>query len=145
MSQRHGATIVSEAQQAREAVAEKSKQSGWTQYNANTSSSPCMVAWQHGKKLSAPWEDGGYQTRFTMSPSRPQVGLGIIDLEIQNKCLLSNWFFKLPNEDEICQSLLTNKYSARPQILYHKSEWNKTTPTSREVVTSEFKKTWLEW
>ncbi|WVZ96894.1 hypothetical protein U9M48_042474, partial [Paspalum notatum var. saurae] len=32
---------------------------------------------------------------------KEQGGLGILDLEVQNKCLLSKWLFKLANEDEI--------------------------------------------
>jgi hypothetical protein len=30
---------------------------------------------------------------------KDQGGLGILNLEIQNQCLLSKWFFKLLNED----------------------------------------------
>ncbi|WVZ54093.1 hypothetical protein U9M48_004953 [Paspalum notatum var. saurae] len=46
---------------------------------------------------------------------KEQGGLGIIDLEVQNKCLLSKWLFKLANEDGIWQSLLRNKYlKAKP-------------------------------
>ncbi|WVZ76812.1 hypothetical protein U9M48_024743, partial [Paspalum notatum var. saurae] len=41
---------------------------------------------------------------------KEQWGLGIIDLEVQNKCLLSKWLYKLTNEDGIWQSLLRNKY-----------------------------------
>jgi len=33
-----------------------------------------------------------------------------MNLEIQNKCLLSKWLFKLTNEDGIWQRLLHNKY-----------------------------------
>ncbi|WVZ69841.1 hypothetical protein U9M48_018567 [Paspalum notatum var. saurae] len=41
---------------------------------------------------------------------KEQGGLGIIDLEVQNKCLLSKWLFKLANEDGIWQNLIRNKY-----------------------------------
>ncbi|WVZ91755.1 hypothetical protein U9M48_037881 [Paspalum notatum var. saurae] len=41
---------------------------------------------------------------------KEQGGLGIIDLEVQNKCLLSKWLFKLANEDGIWQTILRNKY-----------------------------------
>jgi hypothetical protein len=41
---------------------------------------------------------------------KQQRGLGIIDLELQNKCLLNKWLFKLYNENEVWQSLLSNKY-----------------------------------
>jgi hypothetical protein len=36
--------------------------------------------------------------------------MGIIDLDIQNKCLLSKWIIKLINEDGLWQQLLKNKY-----------------------------------
>ena len=39
-----------------------------------------------------------------------QGGLGIQNLDIQNKCLLSKWLFKLLNEDGLWQELLRNKY-----------------------------------
>jgi hypothetical protein len=41
---------------------------------------------------------------------KDQGGLGIIDLYIKNKCLLSKWIFKLLNEDGIWHTLLKNKY-----------------------------------
>jgi len=37
-------------------------------------------------------------------------GLGILDLETQNKCLLSKWLFKLFNEEGLWQQVLRNKY-----------------------------------
>ena len=37
-------------------------------------------------------------------------GLGIKNLDIQNRCLLSKWLFKLINEEGIWQSLLRNRY-----------------------------------
>ncbi|WVZ57553.1 LOW QUALITY PROTEIN: hypothetical protein U9M48_007925 [Paspalum notatum var. saurae] len=39
-----------------------------------------------------------------------QGGLGVQNIDIQNKCLLSKWLFKLCNEDGIWQDLLRNKY-----------------------------------
>jgi len=39
-----------------------------------------------------------------------QGGLGIQNLDILNKCLLSKWLFKLLNEDGLWQELLRNKY-----------------------------------
>lgn len=41
---------------------------------------------------------------------KDQSGLGIIDLQIHNQCLLSKWIFKLLNEDRMWQSILNNKY-----------------------------------
>jgi hypothetical protein len=43
-------------------------------------------------------------------PTETQGGLGIQNLELQNKCLLSKWLFKLLNEDGMWQELLRNKY-----------------------------------
>jgi hypothetical protein len=37
-------------------------------------------------------------------------GLGIQNQEIQTRCLLSKWLFKLINEDDIWQNLLRRKY-----------------------------------
>ncbi|WVZ92700.1 hypothetical protein U9M48_038746 [Paspalum notatum var. saurae] len=41
---------------------------------------------------------------------KEQGGLGVQNLDIQNKCLRSKWLFKLCNEDGIWQDLLRNKY-----------------------------------
>ncbi|WVZ51322.1 hypothetical protein U9M48_002476, partial [Paspalum notatum var. saurae] len=41
---------------------------------------------------------------------KEQGGLGVQNIDIQNKCLLSEWLFKLCNEDGIWQVLLRNKY-----------------------------------
>jgi hypothetical protein len=37
-------------------------------------------------------------------------GLGIIDLDVQNKCLLSKWIIKLLNEEGLWQQILKRKY-----------------------------------
>ncbi|WVZ66350.1 hypothetical protein U9M48_015586, partial [Paspalum notatum var. saurae] len=42
-------------------------------------------------------------------------GIGILDLKLQNKCLLSKWLYKLLNEDGAWQELIKKKY------LHHKS------------------------
>jgi hypothetical protein len=39
---------------------------------------------------------------------KAQGGLGITDLYIKSKCLLSKWIFKLLNEEGIWQTLLRN-------------------------------------
>ena len=58
---------------------------------------------QHKKKYRlVKWE--------ILCQPRDQGGLGIQNLEIQNKCLLSKWLFKLLNEDGLWQELLRNKY-----------------------------------
>jgi hypothetical protein len=37
-------------------------------------------------------------------------GLGVLNLNLQNKCLLSKWLFRLINEDGVWQNLFMNKY-----------------------------------
>ena len=44
-------------------------------------------------------------------------GLGIQNLEMQNKWMLSKWIFRLINEDGIWQSLLRKKYLTKKTIL----------------------------
>jgi hypothetical protein len=39
-----------------------------------------------------------------------QGGLGVIDLGIQNRCLLSKWLFNLISSNGAWQQLLRNKY-----------------------------------
>jgi hypothetical protein len=41
---------------------------------------------------------------------KEQGGLGILDLQLQNKCLLPKWLVNLLNTDGIWQTLLQNKY-----------------------------------
>jgi hypothetical protein len=50
-----------------------------------------------------------YQSRFFWQP-REQGGLGVLNIEVQNKCLLSKWLFKLINEDGMWQEILMKKY-----------------------------------
>lgn len=44
-------------------------------------------------------------------------GLGIQNLEIQNKCLLSKWLYKLINEEGVWQNLLRRKYLSSKTIM----------------------------
>jgi hypothetical protein len=50
------------------------------------------------------------EKRNTIGRPKEQGGLGILDLEEQNKCLLSKWVFNLINGDGAWQQLLRNKY-----------------------------------
>ncbi|WVZ61551.1 hypothetical protein U9M48_011408 [Paspalum notatum var. saurae] len=43
-------------------------------------------------------------------------GLGILNLEVQNRCLLSKWLFKVINEDGLWQDLLKRKYLSNNSI-----------------------------
>ena len=50
---------------------------------------------------------------------KDQGGLGVIDLELQNKCLLSKWIVNFLNSEGTWQSLLRNKYlssKSLPQV-----------------------------
>ena len=59
-------------------------------------------------------DDHKKKYRFTrwdiVCQPKDQGGLGIHNLEIQNKCLLSKWLFKLINEEGVWQTLLKRKY-----------------------------------
>jgi hypothetical protein len=44
---------------------------------------------------------------------KDQGGLGIQNIDVQNKCLLSKWLFNMINEDDMWQQLLRNKYLKR--------------------------------
>ena len=41
---------------------------------------------------------------------KDQGGLGIFVLEVQNKCLLSKWLYKIMNEEGVWKELLVKKY-----------------------------------
>jgi hypothetical protein len=62
------------------------------------------------------WQGNDHKKKYRLAKwhiiCRPkeQGGLGILDLDIQNKCLLSKWLYKLINEDGAWQQLLRNKY-----------------------------------
>ena len=61
--------------------------------------------WQsdhHKRKYRLAWE--------ILCQPKFQGGLGIHNLDVQNKCLLSRQLFKLLNEDDLWQELLRNKY-----------------------------------
>ncbi|WVZ94165.1 hypothetical protein U9M48_040091, partial [Paspalum notatum var. saurae] len=62
------------------------------------------------------WQVDNHKKKYRLSKwdilclPKDQRGLGILNLEIQNKCLLSKWLFKLLNEDGMWQQLLRKKY-----------------------------------
>ena len=62
------------------------------------------------------WQSDGHEKKYRLTKwdvlctPKDQGGLGILDLDLQNRCLLSKWVFKLINEDGIWQRLLRNKY-----------------------------------
>ena len=67
--------------------------------------------WQGGSDNLANWD--------ILCHPKDQGGLGVIDLEVQNKCLLSKWIVNLLNSEGTWQSLLRNKYlstKSLPQV-----------------------------
>jgi hypothetical protein len=56
-------------------------------------------------RRSIGWPNGAFFINL-----RVGVGMSIIDLDIQNKCLLSRWIIKLINEDGLWQRVLKKKY-----------------------------------
>jgi hypothetical protein len=62
------------------------------------------------------WEGEGHKKKYR--PTKWSIvcthkdlgGLGILDLDLQNKCLLSKWLFRLINEVGVWQTILRNKY-----------------------------------
>jgi hypothetical protein len=53
---------------------------------------------------------------------KDQVGLGILDLQLQNKCLLAKWLVDLLNTDGMWQTLLINKYLRSKSLTQVKSK-----------------------
>jgi hypothetical protein len=64
------------------------------------------------------WQGDGHKKKYRLArwdvlcQPKELGGLGILNLEIQNKCLLSKWLYKLLNEEGMWQSLLRRKYLA---------------------------------
>jgi hypothetical protein len=62
------------------------------------------------------WQGDGHKKKYRLTKwdiiCRPkdQGGLGIEDLKLKNRSLLSKWLFKLINEEGVWQELLHNKY-----------------------------------
>jgi hypothetical protein len=76
------------------------------------------------------WQCDGHKKKYRLArwsilcAPKDQGGMGILNIELQNKCLLSKWLFKLINEDGVWQNLLRNKYLRNKTIsqLEHKPE-----------------------
>ena len=62
------------------------------------------------------WQGDNHKKKYRLAKwniifrPKEQGGMGILDLEIQNHCLLSKWLYKLINEDGPWQQVLKNKY-----------------------------------
>jgi hypothetical protein len=68
------------------------------------------------------WQGDDHKKKYRLTrwdiicQPKDQGGLGVHDLEIQNKCLLSKWLFKLINEQGVWQDLLKRKYLSNHYI-----------------------------
>jgi hypothetical protein len=62
------------------------------------------------------WQGDDHKKKYRLTrwdiicQPKDQEGLGVHNLEIQNKCLLSKWLLKLINEEGVWQNLLKRKY-----------------------------------
>jgi hypothetical protein len=45
-----------------------------------------------------------------MCQPKDEGGVAILNIDVQNRCLLSKWLFKLINEEGVWQELLRRKY-----------------------------------
>jgi hypothetical protein len=62
------------------------------------------------------WQNDEHKKKYRLAKwnilcqPKEQGGLGIQNLDLQNKCLLSKWLFKLCNGEGTWQELIRNKY-----------------------------------
>jgi hypothetical protein len=62
------------------------------------------------------WQSDEHKKKYRLvkwsilNKSKCVGGLGILDLDVQNICLLSKWLYKLLNENEVWQSIIKKKY-----------------------------------
>lgn len=62
------------------------------------------------------WQSDGHKKKYRLTrwniicSPKDHGGLGNLDLDLQNICLLSKWLYKLINEEGMRQTLLRNKY-----------------------------------
>jgi len=62
------------------------------------------------------WQSDKHKKKYRLSKwsimfsPKDQGGSGILNLDLQNRCLLSKWLFRLLNEDGVWQNLLRRKY-----------------------------------
>jgi hypothetical protein len=61
------------------------------------------------------WQSDGHKKKYCLAKwsilnKLRCTGLGILDLDVQNICLLSRWLYKLLNENEVFYSMIKKKY-----------------------------------
>jgi hypothetical protein len=68
------------------------------------------------------WQNNNHKKKYGLSKwsilcqPKDQGGLGIMNIVIQNQCLLSKWLYKLINEKGMWQDVLRNKYMKNKPI-----------------------------
>jgi hypothetical protein len=62
------------------------------------------------------WQSDGYKKKYRLTrweavcTPKDQGELGVLNLDVHNKCILSKWIFKLINGEGLWQQILKNKY-----------------------------------
>jgi hypothetical protein len=70
------------------------------------------------------WQSDQHKKKYRLTrwnivcQPKDQGGLGIPNIDIQNRCLLSKWLFKLTNEEGLWQTMLKRKY-LKTQTITH--------------------------
>jgi hypothetical protein len=68
------------------------------------------------------WQNDSQKKKYRLTKwsivcqAKDQGGIGIQNLEVQNQCLLSKWFFKMINEVGLWQTIFHNKYLSHHTI-----------------------------
>ena len=75
------------------------------------------------------WQGGHNSKKYhlvdwdTVCIPKDQGGLGVLDLNSMNKCLLSKWIWKIENLDGLWQKILKEKYiKGKPLISIRKKQ-----------------------
>jgi hypothetical protein len=68
------------------------------------------------------WQNDDHKKKYRLikwpilCQPKEQGGMGVLNLDLQNKCLLSKWLFKLCNDDGMWQELIRDKYMKSKQL-----------------------------
>jgi hypothetical protein len=68
------------------------------------------------------WQNDDHKKKYRLAKwsilcqPKDQDGVGIMNIAVQNECLLSKWLYKLINEEGLWQDLLRNKYMQHKSI-----------------------------
>jgi hypothetical protein len=68
------------------------------------------------------WQNDNHKKKYMLAKwsilcqTKDHGGMGIMNIVVQNECLLSKWLYKLINEEGLWQDLLRNKYMQHKSI-----------------------------